>query len=217
MGLDRIRAKAKSKAKSTAKPKAKPKTPTRVAAPRTLVLHAEVHLTEDLIAQLATVVFRGNYRTIAAQACGVPPALFYRWIRKGEQDAMDFERGVLADVTLEHLLFVAINRAEAESHTHLLQDVLDADDHKVKLDFLKHRFKRLYSVGPNTREIDDTTGRESESVADVLRDRLLPLLRPEQRQVIEPVLHRGQVTQETREGGEQRLADKLQQIADRIH
>lgn len=216
MGLDRIRAKAKKRAK--AKPKAKPApTPKRVAAPRTLVLHAEVNLTEDLIAQLASVVFRGNYRTIAAQACGVPPALFYRWMRKGEQDAMDFERGVLAGVTMEHLLFVAIGRAEAESHTHLLQDVLDADDHKVKLDFLKHRFKRLYSVGPNTREVDDTTGHEAESIADVLRDRLIPMLRPEQRQVVEPVIRRGETIRESREAADQQLADKLGQIAGKIH
>ena len=145
------------------------------------LLHAQAvymlrrQLTVDLIAEIVFLIRQGNYRYVAAQAVGVPPSRFYQWMRKGERIVKQIDAGTWKRETipLEAALCIKVHEAEGVCHATLLQDVLHADDPRLKFEFLKHRYSRHYKEQPT---VNDSTGQEVRDPVEILAEKLLPIL-----------------------------------------
>ncbi len=125
-------------------------------------------LCEDLIAEFAASMAKGNFNQISYKRAGISQGQFYSWMRKGKKDHDRFERGLEEKLSLEGQLMVVLGVAEGAIHTALLEDILSCDDPKLKLEFMRLRWPHLYSKNPSAH-IDDDTGKEEKvSGFDVL-------------------------------------------------
>jgi hypothetical protein len=117
-------------------------------------------LTEELIEEISQSVAAGNFNRLAIGRCGLDEVQFYSWMKKGKKDNDRFQSGKVDKLTLEAQLMLVLGVAEGALHTALLEDVLGCDDPKLKLEFMKLRWPRLYSKNPNAHTINDETGEE---------------------------------------------------------
>ena len=123
-------------------------------------------LTDRVIEEAAAIVGAGNFRYVAFQRLGIPVATFQAWIRKGLKDRRDGSDSKQAD------LVRALDMAEGECHAQLLQDVLSADDPRLKMDFLRARYNKLYSNNPNAHLDDETGEMIKREAAEILAEKL---------------------------------------------
>lgn len=131
-----------------------------------------LQLTESIVFELAEIVQEGNFRHVAAASIGIQPSTLYSWLRRGKNELKDFLEGKRKNQTLKARLVVELERAEAECHGKLVKDVVTSDDPKLKLQFLRLRYNKLYNNNPNA-SVDDESGEESVlSGAEVLAAKL---------------------------------------------
>lgn len=133
-------------------------------------------LTPALIAKLAEIVGDGNFRLVASQACGIARGTWHKWITTGNRDLKKLETGQIKEPTIHSKLILALEKAEADAHITLVQDVLLCGDSKLKLDFLRRRYTKLYSMNPNAVVDDETAEVEKVNGAEILAGRLAQLL-----------------------------------------
>ena len=125
-------------------------------------------LTEGLIKEISESVAAGNFNKLAIARCGLDEVQFYEWMRKGKRDNDRFQSGKEKKLTMEAELMLVLGVAEGALHTALLEDILSCDDPKLKLEFMRLRWAKLYSKNPNAH-VDDATGEEQKvSGLDVL-------------------------------------------------
>ncbi len=130
-------------------------------------------LTEELIEALADIVRAGNFRYIASQRMGVPITTFRQWLVRGRKER------AAGKETLQVKLLIALDKAEAECHQTLLQDVLSAEGpgaERLKMDFLKARYNKLYSKNPNAHLDDGTMEETKVDALELIADRLRTLM-----------------------------------------
>lgn len=120
--------------------------------------HRTISLTQETIDELTAIVRKGNFQYVARGRLGISVGTFNSWKARGRKHLQEFEAGTLDLMTIQAKLVVAIDKAENEAHATLLQDVLDSDNTKVKMDFLRRRYGKLYSMNPNAH--DDDTGED---------------------------------------------------------
>ena len=142
------------------------------------LLHGRrIELTENIITQMADIVRAGNFRYIAAGAVGSSIEQLRNWIRSGNTQIRQLEKGKRQKLGLEGLLVKALEAAEAECHVILLQDVRDSEDVRAKMWFLERRWNKLYSRNLNAT-IDDATAKEQKiDVRAVLLEKLQDIVK----------------------------------------
>jgi len=123
-------------------------------------------LTDRVIEEAAAIVGAGNFRYVAFQRLGIPVATFQAWIRKGLKARREGVDNIQAK------LVRALDMAEGECHAQLLQDVLSADDPRLKMDFLRARYNKLYSNNPNAHLDDETGEMIKREAAEILAEKL---------------------------------------------
>ena len=144
---------AKVKTKTTIQPKSEPKAKPKAEKPANLYT---LTLTQETIDKLAATVRRGNFRYVARGRLGIPEGTFKSWTAKGRRDLKDLQSGKKKKETMQARLVTALEIAESEAHSELMQDVLESDNVKVKADFMYRRYGKLYSRSLTSH--DDETG-----------------------------------------------------------
>lgn len=143
-----------------------------MAKRKTYAERIDLTLTDEMVAEACAIVERGNFRYVAAQRLGVSHGTWASWLERGRKELREHTSGKRDTLTVKAKLVVELERAEAQCHERLLQDVLEADDPRLKMDFLKARYGKLYSRNPNAR-IDDETGEKVKiEIAEILADKL---------------------------------------------
>lgn len=131
-------------------------------------------LNSEVIEAICHVIRLGNFRYVARQSLGIPSYYFSQWIKKGnvERDAIFAGKIAPEDATVYYWLVSSMDKAEASVHAKLVFDVAYCSDPKVKLDFMRRRWGKLYNNNSNV-SVDDETGEEVEiDVATLLREKL---------------------------------------------
>jgi len=128
-------------------------------------------LDDELIEKVFNLIRAGNFRYIAAAACGVNIGTWQKWIRVGSAQIREHaESG--SDLHKEAHLVRAIEKAEADTHNDIIQDVLLGDNMQAKLWYLERRYNKLYNKNPNSR-IDDESGETIKlDAASIIAERL---------------------------------------------
>jgi hypothetical protein len=135
-----------------AKAKTKKKKPAREKLPR----FSSLELTQEVIDKLAATVARGNFRYVARGRAGIPEGTFKSWLATGRKELREIESGKRKEETLRSKLVMALDKAESDVHSRIVEDVLESDNLKLKMDYLYRRYGKLYSKNPNSH--DDDTG-----------------------------------------------------------
>jgi hypothetical protein len=134
--------KTASRTKSPRKASTARRTPAkRTSKARTLVdrVGRPSALTEDLMWEVADLILEGNYRTVAAAACGVSRMTLHNWVARGE------ELEGAEDLTSEQQLYVdfahVMRICEARSESELLQLVAKGETGwQAHMTILERRF-----------------------------------------------------------------------------
>jgi hypothetical protein len=139
-------------------------------------------LTMPLIDDLCKTVERGNFRYVACQRCGVNYSRLKKWLEKARKERRrhDDDGGMCkGEKPSLHLhLLERLEQAEGEIHAACIEDILDSKDPKLKLEFLKLRFNKLYSNNPNVRIDDETATEVKVDAKTLLLERLVAILGP---------------------------------------
>lgn len=135
-------------------------------------------LSHRLIDALCRTVERGNFRYVACQRAGVSWRRYTYWMELAAKERRQRDDGKLKGKPSMYVhLLERLEQSEGEVHAQCVEDVLDSDDARLKMEYLKLRFSKLYSKNPNS--VDDETGRETKIDArELLRERLLAILGP---------------------------------------
>lgn len=132
-------------------------------------------LTDAIIREACDIVREGNFRYVAAARLGILYPTWCSWIRRGKNEIEDYTKGKRKTLGLKGKLVVELEKAEAECHDKLIQDVAHHGSPELKLKFLKMRYGKLYNNNPNA--IDDETGDVVErSAADIIAEKLSAFL-----------------------------------------
>lgn len=138
----------------------------------------KVPLTLELIDRLAETVGKGNFRYTAVMHEGLSRHTFRNWVAKGKKELAEFDSGKIekSKVSLCGVLVQKLGIAESKFHMEAIADLTGPDcDPKIKWDFLKKRYGKLYS-GSMTA-IDDEDGTEIKLDPNaVLAERLKELM-----------------------------------------
>lgn len=128
----------------------------------------------DLIDEVCQSTDRGNFRYVAFHRAGVSQRLWRYWVERGRKSRRKREDGRLkGKQSLEEHLLERLEQSEGEMHAECIEDVLDSDDARLKMEFLKLRFNKVY----NGKQYDDETGEETKVDAKaLLLERLLSIL-----------------------------------------
>lgn len=157
-----------------AKKKSAKKKPRRNCA--TYSERVDLTLTPEMVKKVCAIVARGNFRYVAFQEVGVQRSTWAAWVTKGRKELREFAEGKRDKLTIKATLVVELDRAEAKAHTRILKDVVESDDPRLKMDFLKARYNKLYSRNPNAH-VDDEDGTETQVDAlELLADKLRSLM-----------------------------------------
>ena len=138
---------AKVKTKTTIQPKSEPKAKPKAEKPANLYT---LTLTQETIDKLAATVRRGNFRYVARGRLGIPEGTFKSWTAKGRRDLKDLQSGKKKKETMQARLVTALEIAESEAHSELMQDVLESDNVKVKADFSWLKWDPRFATGRTT-------------------------------------------------------------------
>lgn len=117
---------------------------------------ARLTLTQEIIDDLAAIVRKGNFRYVARGKLGIPRGTFESWISSGKREHREVQIGKRKNVTLKMRLVTALDIAENDVHAKIIEDVLESDNLKLKMDYLYRRYGKLYAKNPNAH--DDETG-----------------------------------------------------------
>lgn len=92
-------------------------------------------LTEDLIVRIVLLIQGGNYRQVAAKACGVPLSTWHHWLARGREER---ERG---ESSVYVTLLEAVHDAEAAAELGMVATVMRAAllDPKYALEYLQRK------------------------------------------------------------------------------
>ncbi len=126
-------------------------------------------LDERLIARVVAEVQKGNFRYIAFGRFGVPKTTWSDWLKRGNKELRERNIG---DLSKYARLVQELASADSYVHSRCVQDILASDDPRVKMEFLRRKYGKLYSMSPSA--VDDETGEESKIDMGA---RLLELLR----------------------------------------
>ncbi len=113
-------------------------------------------LTQEILEEIVGCVALGNFRYVARGRAGVSESSFKSWLSRGRAELRELEEGKRDDLTLKADLVVALDQAENEVHSKIVEDVLGSNDNKLKLDYLYRRYSKLYAK--NSHAVDDYTG-----------------------------------------------------------
>jgi hypothetical protein len=127
-----------------------------------------------MIDEVCSYTDRGNFRYVAFHRAGVSQRRWRMWVEKGRKLRRQREEGKLEDApSLQEHLLERLEQSEGEMHAECIEDVLDSDDARLKMDFLKLRFNKVY----NGLQYDDETGEETKVDAKaLLLERILSIL-----------------------------------------
>ena len=128
-------------------------------------------LTQELVDQLAEIVGKGNFRYVARGRCGIPEKTFENWLSRGRKELRELQAGRRKSVTLKADLVMALDKAENEIHSQIIEDVLASDNLKIKVEYLYRRYGKLYSKNPNAHD-DDTGETVSVDPLELLAEKL---------------------------------------------
>jgi hypothetical protein len=129
---------------------------------------------------------RGNPRRIAFDMLGIPHKRWRTWVRRGQRQGIELESSSTSaerKAELSGSIYVemvrGILKAEAEVHDTMASGILESDDPKVYVAFMKMKYPHLY--GGFATEVEDTEGDRREiSAVDVIEKKLAFILdRPE--------------------------------------
>lgn len=131
-------------------------------------------LNKELADKIAGLVRIGNYNYVAARACGISKATFYKWIEKGEEDKSKGKDTIYAYFS------EAIGLAEAEAEVSLVNKwrmlITDNPDYKQIKDFLIARWKQRWGqqleISGKVQLEEGVDEEHIEAIYDKLRDRL---------------------------------------------
>ena len=115
-------------------------------------------LTQEILDEIVACVGKGNFRYVARGKAGIMEATFKSWLSRGRTELREYDSGKRDELTLKAELVVALDIAENEVHARIIEDVLASDETKLKMDYLRRRYPKLYSS--NGTAIDDETGEE---------------------------------------------------------
>jgi len=118
-----------------------------------------VKLTRAFIVEFCKQVRRGNFLRVAANRLGVSEQTCWQWRSDGRRELAEYEAGRRDTVSLRVLFLVEGDRASSDLHDRLIVDVLSSDDPKLKFEFMRRRWGKIYSANPNATE-DPETGEE---------------------------------------------------------
>lgn len=131
-----------------------------------------------LIDEMCAIIERGNFRYVACHRAGVSLRRFSYWLEIAKKERSERDEGDNSKVSLHVHLLERIEQAEGELHSDCIEDILESDDARLKLEYLKLRYGKAYSGNPNAR-LDDENGTETKVDArELLRERLLAILGP---------------------------------------
>jgi hypothetical protein len=123
-------------------------------------------LTPENAAIILEHVRRGNYREVAAQAVGIAPLTFRRWIDQGE---IDIEAG---DVTTCHAIFcTAVKSAEAQAEINMLAEVTGRRSDWQRFAWILER--KAYKRWGKRQQIEMTGANGGAIEISGIRDRLM--------------------------------------------
>lgn len=145
------------------------------ACDRKPVGRGAVRLTEELVHEFAEQIRRGNFMFVAASRLGFTKSQIYNWRNRGAKEIEQLEQGKIETVTLCAVFTAEADRASGDLHDRLIVDVLSCDDPKVKLEFLKRRWAKIYSANPNASEDPDTGETSDIDVAGMIAEKLAAL------------------------------------------
>jgi hypothetical protein len=114
-------------------------------------------LTEELIAKMAEIVRKGNFRMVALQRLGISKNTYSKWMEVGRKQIRDVEQGRRKAVLLQGKLVIALDDAEGFVHGRMIEDILKSDNVAARQWYLERRFNKLYSRNP-AAHLDDETG-----------------------------------------------------------
>lgn len=130
-------------------------------------------LTKDVADKIAEYVRAGNFRTVAANALGIPDATISRWIAEGDRDESNGTESLYA--YLAH----AVREAEAEHEREILAVVVTQAklDPKFALSYVGRRYAARWARHDNvTVSTPDLRPGDGESAKDKLIERLTSLV-----------------------------------------
>lgn len=134
-----------------------------------------VRLTSDMVERFCDEIRKGNYLEVAAHRLGFTKGQMYKWRHRGRKELEELEKGERESVTLCAVLTAEADRASADLHDALIQDVLACDDPKLKFEFMRRRWSKIYSGNPNAVEDPDTGETQQVDVAAMLLEKLSAL------------------------------------------
>jgi hypothetical protein len=79
-------------------------------------VHKPSKLTHELIERICQLILTGVPSYTAAQACGIMPGVFLRWMRRGEEDLEELSEDMVTPTTPLAKLYTSVRIAQANAH-----------------------------------------------------------------------------------------------------